>query len=353
MRAAVLRGADFHVADLPDPRPATGQILVAPRFTGICGSDLHVRASSRLVAQQAPAGQRDALPALVLGHEFSAEVVEIGPGTDTSLKPGDRIAPIPFAMTERGAETVGISAAYSGGLASLSVVVADRCFRVPQSIPDDLAALTEPLAVGRHAANLADRNRGPNLIIGCGPVGLAVLLALKAQGRGPILAADFSPERRALAEVLGADIVVDPATSSPFEHWSELGFTAALTSPLLQREIQGRPAGLNIFECVGAPGMIEQMIRNAPLHSHIVVVGVCAHVDKHTPLDAILRELTVDYSFAYRPDEFEASLRLIGEQPHAVTQLITSRRPLAQTGAAFDALASSPREIKILINPRA
>ncbi|HEX4184102.1 MAG TPA: alcohol dehydrogenase catalytic domain-containing protein, partial [Caulobacteraceae bacterium] len=185
-----MKGAEIGVMELPDPQPTSGQILVAPQFAGICGSDLHVRAAMKQMAEQTPETQRASLPGLVPGHEFSAEVVEIGPGADTPFKRGDRIVPIPFVKSGHGTEIVGLSAAYSGGLSNLSVVIADRCFRIPQSIPFDLAALTEPLSVGRHAANLANRNRGPNLIIGCGPVGLAVLLALKAQGRGPILAAD-------------------------------------------------------------------------------------------------------------------------------------------------------------------
>ncbi|MFT3729386.1 MAG: zinc-binding dehydrogenase [Terricaulis sp.] len=353
MRAAILKGGEIEIGELPDPTPKQGQVLVSPLFNGICGSDLHFREAMNQITAQTPPEQRGALPAFVPGHEFSAEVLEIGPATETDLRPGDRIVPIPFVMTDHGAETVGLSSTFSGGLATRSVVIADRCFRIPRGVAADLAALTEPLSVGRHATNLAHRNRGPNVIIGCGPVGLAVLLALKAEGRGPVLAADFSAERRALAEALGADIVVDPSRDAPYAHWNDLGFTPAPTSPLLQRNLAQQPPGVNIFECVGAPGLLDQVIKNAPMHSHVIVVGVCAHVDHHTPLDAIVRELTVEYSFAYRPDEFEASLRLMEDEPERVARLITSRRPLAETPLAFDALSSSPREVKILINPRA
>lgn len=352
MRAAIIRGGDITIEELPDPRPAAGQVLVAPRFAGICGSDLHYRETLRAMAQNTPAEQRHSLPGIVPGHEFSAEVLEIGPNTTTDLRVGDRVTPIPFAKVAHGMETVGLSPTYSGGLSNLSVVMADRTYRLPDCIPDDLAALTEPLSVGRHAANLANRNRGPNLIIGCGPVGLAVLLALKAEGRGPILVADFSAERRAMAEALGADIVINPSESSPYGCWDQLDFKASPSSPLLARASLGPPAGVNIFECVGAPGMIDQVIKNAPLHSHIIVVGVCMHEDKYTPLDAIVREVTLEYSFAYRPEEFEASIRMIADNPEQVAKLITSRRPLSETAQAFDTLASSPSEIKILINPQ-
>jgi len=352
MRAAILQGGEFSVADLPDPKPEQGQVLVSPLFNGICGSDLHTRDFSREAAAQVSADERTSLPRFVLGHEFSAEVLAIGPRTESPVKVGDRVVSLPFAKGPKGWEAIG-SQTYVGGLATRAVVIADRCYAIPKTIPDDLAALTEPLAVGLHAVNLANRNRGPNVIIGCGPVGLAVLLALKGQGRGPILAADFSPERRALAEALGADIVVDPAQTSPYAHWGDLGFTPSPISPLLEREMLRQPPGVNIFECVGARGLLDQMIKNAPVHSHIIVVGVCSHVDHHRPVQAIVRELTVEYSFAYRPNEFDASLRMIGDFPDRVAKLITSRRPLAETGFAFDALATSPREAKILINPHA
>lgn len=349
MRAAVLQGFDIVIADVPEPRPAAGQILVAPKFNGICGSDLHARAARR----EAAAHGTPPRPSLVPGHEFSAEVIEVARGTDTPFRPGDRVVPIPFAKSAHGLEIVGLSPNFSGGLAPLSVVIADRCFRVPDGLAYDLAALTEPLAVGLHAANLANRNAGPNMVIGCGPVGLAVILSLKLQGRGPIIAADFSAERRALAEAFGADIVVDPAKSSPYAHWDQIGFSPAPTSPLLEREFSGRPTGVNIFECVGASGLIDQVIKAAPIHSHIVVVGVCAHVDHHTPIEANMRELTLEYSFAYRPGEFAAALRMIDANPDMCAKMITDRLPLARTAEAFETLANMPTQVKVLIDPNA
>jgi threonine dehydrogenase-like Zn-dependent dehydrogenase len=269
------------------------------------------------------------------------------------LKVGDLITGLPFTHTHDGPQTIGISPGHGGGLATLSCIDAVRSFRIPESVPADLAALTEPLAVGLHAAGLANRNKAPNLVIGCGPVGLAVILSLSLQGRGPILAADFSAERRAAAAALGADIVIDPSTDSPFTHWDDLAFTPHTMSPLLEREFRGLPPGANLFECTGAPGLIDQVIKGAPPHSHIVVAGVCPHEEKLTPLDGIIRELTLEFSFAYRPEEFAAALKLIEVHPGKAARLITSRQPLANTEAAFDSLAKNPSEIKILIDPNA
>jgi threonine dehydrogenase-like Zn-dependent dehydrogenase len=319
-------------------------------FTGICGSDLSARKQMAALADTMP---QDQMPAIIPGHEFSAEIVGIAPGTETALRVGDRITGLPFTHTHEGPQTIGLSPGHGGGLAELCCIDAARSFHVPKSVPADLAALTEPLSVGLHAANLARRHRAPHVVIGCGPVGLSVILSLSLQGRGPILAADLSPERRAAAAALGADIVIDPTSESAFGRWSDLGLDPYPMSPLLDREFHGLPPGANIFECTGAPGMIDQVIKGAPPHSHIIVAGVCPHEEKLTPLDGILRELTLEFSFAYRPEEFAEALTMIERHPDKAARLITSRQPLANTEAAFDSLAKNPSEIKILIQPGA
>lgn len=349
MKAAVLRGKRIVIETLPDPEPRPGQLLVRPLFTGICGSDLSLR--KQMAAAQDEAGGADSLPLIVPGHEFTAEVLDTGKFTGTELKVGDVVTGLPFTVDDDGPQTIGISPGHTGGLATLSCIDAVRAFKLPGDVPADLGALTEPLAVGLHASRLADRNRGPNLVIGCGPVGQAVILALKLEGRGPILATDLSAERRAIAEQLGADIVIDPEAGSAFDHWAELGFEPRPLSPLLERDFAQLPPGANIFECTGAPGMFSQIISSVPPHSHVIIAGVCPHDQSFTPLDAVSRELHLTFSLAYRPTEFAEALDLIRQHPEKVGRLITSRRPLTETEQAFDDLAANPREMKVLIQP--
>jgi len=163
MRAATLQGRTFAVRELPDPSPAAGQLLVRPLFTGICGSDLSLRKQLAALADTLPADQ---LPVIIPGHEFSAEIVGIAPGTQTALKVGDLITGLPFTHTHDGPQTIGISPGHGGGLATLSCIDAVRSFRIPDGVPAELAALTEPLSVGLHAAGLANRQKAPNLVIG-------------------------------------------------------------------------------------------------------------------------------------------------------------------------------------------
>lgn len=353
MRALTLQGSKFAIEELPDPVPEQGQILVAPFYNGICGSDLHMRTELREAERKGD--KTGAMPKLVLGHEFSSEIVGIAPGTQTDLKVGDRVVGLPFTPLAEppGFANVGLHERYSGGTGSLCVLDAVRSFRIPDSIPSDLAALTEPLSVGQHAARLAARQKGPNIIIGCGPVGIAVLLALKDQGRGPIIAADFSQERREIASALGADLVIDPAQSSPYEGWHGIEFEPDPISPLLPREFVGTPRGLNIFECTGAPKVFQEIMAKAPAHSHIIYAGVCMHEVKHVPVEATLRELTVEYSFAYTPKDFRSAIDMIKRQADDVSRLITSCVPLARAEQAFDALTGTPKEIKVLLDVRA
>ena len=152
MRAAIMQGRAISIETVPDPTHGPGQLLVAPIFTGICGSDLHYRERA-IKAEDALAGApRDVLPAIVPGHEFSAEFIECGPDTESLFRPGQRVVPLPFTPSHHapnGFEVIGLSPTYSGGLSSLSVVDAQRAFAIPDNVPSDLATLTEPMAVTR------------------------------------------------------------------------------------------------------------------------------------------------------------------------------------------------------------
>src|SRR5262249_28085732 len=201
---------------------------------------------------------------------------------------------------------------------------------------------TEPLAVGIHAvakANIAG-NEVP-LVIGCGPVGLAVIAALKLKGLHPIVAADYSPARRGLAEKIGADIVVDPAHTQPYATWAEhAGMTAEekAARPLWQAFLPALKPAL-IFECVGVPGLIQQVFAGAPRDARIVVVGVCMEPDSAEPMLGIMKELNVQYVLGYTPDEFARSLRLIADGEVDAASLVTARIAIDGVAQAFADLA--------------
>ena len=165
---------------------------------------------------------------------------------------------------------------------------------VGMKVPDGLAArrsrrMTEPLAVGVHAvAKSRITSNESAIVLGCGPVGLACIAELKMRGIGPIVAADFSAKRRALAELLGADVVVDPRVTPAIEAWRQAD---GVRTPV-------------IFEAVGVPGMIDQAMRIAPKDARILIVGACMQEDRIHPMLGIGRELSLQFALGYEPGEF-------------------------------------------------
>ena len=210
------------------------------------------------------------------------------------------------------------------------------------------------MAVGLHAVEMA--HLAPEdvpLVIGCGPVGLAVILALKLKGAGPIIAADFSPARRALAEACGADVVIDPAAHSPYARWEELAALSASGERLPEHPLTGEPMlrpGV-FFECVGIPGVIDQMMVGAQRGCRFVVVGVCMQDDVIRPLLGITKELNLQFVLGYTPEEFAATLGHIAEGRIDVARLVTGHVGLAGVAEAFETLATPEHHCKIVVEP--
>jgi threonine dehydrogenase-like Zn-dependent dehydrogenase len=251
-----------------------------------------------------------------------------------------------------GPEQIGYSNVYPGALAERMVLQELLLLPVPDSLETNLAALTEPLAVGEHAVGLADLSPGqPCLVVGCGPVGLAVIAALKGRGHGPVLAADFSPTRRALAEAFGADEVIDPAQDSPHERWTSFGVPRTVVERMGAAMLGGSVPQPVIFEAVGVPGMLQSLIADAPPRSRIVVVGVCMHTDAIEPFVAVIKEIELRFSFGYSPAEFATTLGRLGSGVPGAELLVTSSVDLAGVPAAFDTLRTPGEHGKIMVNP--
>lgn len=341
MRAAVMSGGVITIEEVPDPIPARGQVVIAPDATGICGSDLHARVVFAELAENNP----EMVMAIVPGHEVAGEIVAIGPDTDTSLRVGDLATSIPFTPGQLAPETIGLSPIHPGGLADLVAFDATRTWALPNGMDPRLGALVEPISVAAHALAHASEE-GPLVVIGAGPIGLAIIAVASLAGRGPIIAVEPSVQRRDAAARLGADATYGPGTPI-VELLAEHGHRVATISPLLDAD----PGAATIFECVGQPEVVRSIIAEVPSHGRVVLAGACSHPVQVDPLQLTLHEATVTASFAYRPNEFRASIELVASHPDVFGQLITSDRPLEETEGAFDDLAGDPRELKILIHP--
>jgi len=362
MRAAIFRGGDLVADEMEAPKPETGQVLVKTLACGICGSDLHafhhaghmVEMSKRVGAESNMDLSRD----IVFGHEFCAEVLDNGPGTEGKHKPGTRVCSIPVAITLNGDQarthTVGYSNAMPGGFAEQMVLNEQLLLEVPNGLPTDQAALTEPMAVGWHAVEKA-RLGGDEipLVIGCGPVGLAVIAGLKIKGVAPIIAADFSPARRALAEKMGADIVLDPAETSPYKRWQDEatpeGFDPKNVLTMLGMGPKLRPGV--IFECVGVPGIIQQILEGAMRNTKVVVVGVCMETDHLEPFFGVTKETDIQFVLGYTPEEFAITLHHLAEGKIDGAPLITGKVGVEGVKQAFADLGNPEEHAKILVEP--
>jgi threonine dehydrogenase-like Zn-dependent dehydrogenase len=358
MRAAIFRNGEIVVGTLPEPEPAAGQVLVRTLACGICGSDLHARKhAQRMVELTRHFPGRtpmDLARDVVFGHEFCCEVIDYGPGTQRKFKAGTRVCSLPALLTPGGIQGIGYSNDNVGGYAEQMLLSEPLLLEVPNGLAAEHAALTEPLAVGIHA--VAKANIGGDevpLVIGCGPVGLAVIAGLKIRGLHPIVAVDYSPARRALPAKLGADIVVDPARSQPYATWAEhaaMSDEQKAARPPLQAMLPALKPAL-IFECVGIPGLLQQVFEGAPRDARIVVVGVCMETDRSEPMLGIMKELNVQYVLGYTPEEFAYSLRLIAEGQVDAASLVTASVGIDGVAQAFSDLANPERHTKIIIEP--
>jgi threonine dehydrogenase-like Zn-dependent dehydrogenase len=357
MRAAVMRDQKLLVDTLPDPEPGPGDVLVKTLACGICGSDLHaLKHGARLSQSSLEAGGNfgmDLARDVVMGHEFCAEVLEHGRETQGTLRPGTRVCCIPVLLRGGQAASVGYSNDVTGGYGEYMLLSEPLLLEVPNGLPTERAALTEPMAVGLHAVKKARlTNDDVALVVGCGPVGLAVIAALRLEGARPIVAADFSERRRELARVMGADLVVDPAESSPYESWASVAAPAegaAGTPGMFGAGPVLRPAVL--FECVGVPGILAQMMKGAPRDARVVVVGVCMEEDRIQPLHGITKELNLQFVLGYTPNEFAGTLRNIAEGAIDVEPLVTGKVGVLGVAQAFEELASPEHHAKILVEP--
>jgi threonine dehydrogenase-like Zn-dependent dehydrogenase len=227
----------------------------------------------------------------------------------------------------------------------------DRLLAAPAGVTAEHAALTEPLAVGIRSVAMARYRAasGAYVVVGCGPIGLAVIAALRADGLGPIVAADLSSARLAIAEKLGADVLVDATNDNAFAHLGDRGFTPAPLSPMLAPGTDD-DLGATIFDCVGAVGMFKRILGGAPPHSHIVFAGICGHDDTYRPMLANVKEVTVSYVLAYRPEELAIAAQRIADGKIDADSFITATVGLDEAPWAFDAL-SRAEHAKIVVDP--
>ena len=379
MKAVACQNAKLETIELPTPEPAKGQVVINVMACGICGSDLHARhhadEQADVLAEAGYDGFMRSDQRVVFGHEFCGDVADYGPKCRKKVATGTPVVALP--LIRRGAEihAIGLSAAAPGGYAEQVLAEESLMFALPNGLSPVLGVLTEPMAIGFHAVRRAEIKKGDvAIVIGCGPVGLAVISMLKAAGVRTIVASDFSHGRRELASACGADVVVDPSQGSPYEaagdrgHLKTVPAAAKLAIGTIEKlrrlpvpwyhvwraaeTLGAKPKRPVIFECVGVPGILDGVIASAPLWSRLVVVGVCMEPDKIRPAMAINKEIDLRFVVGYTPLEFRDTLQMLAEGKVNAAPIVTGTVGLPGVEAAFGALGDPDKHAKILIDPR-
>ncbi len=316
---------------LPDPTPQAGELVVRVGRCGICGSDLHMTEDAAYGCSHGD----------VLGHEFAGEVVALGRGTQ-GVKPGDLVSVIPLkscgacAHCRKGelqwCERFGLQ---GGGYAEYAVTRPNQCMKLPADLSLADGAIIEPLAVALHGVELSGLKRGDTvLVLGAGPIGLAVAFWAKRLGAAKIAVQDVAEFQRQRALEMGADLfVVDPA--------DPVGSA--------ERALGGK-ADI-VFECVGIPGLIAQAVDQLRNRGTILLLGLCTRPDTINSFAMLTKEVRLVTSAFFTRQDYLASLDALAAGALEPRLLVTDTIPLEAVPELFESLKSRTSQCKVLIAP--
>ncbi|MEU6198883.1 zinc-binding dehydrogenase [Streptomyces sp. NPDC047061] len=320
----------IEVVDVERPVPGPRDVLLRIRAGGICGTDVTFLHMGGMPARAHLGG--DLVP-IALGHEPAGEVVEAGAEV-TGLKTGDRVVVNPQDAPTGIIGCGGRYGALSEYLLIENAEVGRSVAVFPDTVPYEVAALNEPMAVSRHAVNRSQAGPDDKVVVfGAGPIGLGAAIWLKLRGVRHVVVADVIPARLEKALAVGADAVINSAEEDVTARLTELhGQSAnALGQP--------RP-GTDVFiDAAGAPAVFNTVVANARWHARLVMVAV--QKKGEIDLGGMLRsELTLVASQGYPTEIFEVTPELV-EHHERFAKLISHRVPFTDVDRAFQ-LALTP-----------
>jgi 2-desacetyl-2-hydroxyethyl bacteriochlorophyllide A dehydrogenase len=317
------------VVETERPVPGPKDVLVRIRACGICGTDTFFVQSGGT-----PYNADGSVVSLLLGHEPAGEIAELGAEV-TGLKVGDRVVVNPQGVPSG---IIGCGGAHGGMSEYLLLEDAEigRTLAVfPDTVPFDVAALNEPMAVARHCVNRSEAGPADKVVVfGAGPIGLGVTIWLKLRGVEHVVVADVIPERLQTALAVGADAVIDSATEDVTARLTELHGEAA--------NALGQPrAGTDIYiDAAGVAAVFNTTVDAAKWGATLVMVAV-QKPSEAIDLGGMLRsELTLIASQGYPTEIFEVTAEL-AEHQERFARLISHRVPFAEVARAFE-LALTP-----------
>ena len=342
MKGAYIQSGVVHVGEIEEPAPGKGQALVRTHSCGMCASEAHFLHAGQNVIDMSrryggPYAALDFARPFVPGHEYVGEVVDYGPGSKRKVKPGRRVTSVPI-MRQQGAHAViGFSHDCPGGYGELMLLDEDFILEIPADLDDDMAAMTEPLAVGLEHARRGQPTKGDvALVLGCGAIGLGVIAGLRLMGVAPIVAADFHQSRRETAIRMGADIAVDPRAMSPYAPIPSLG---------------DRRVNL-VYECVGMPGLLQQIIAGVAFEARIVMGGYCMEAEQLFVFAAQNKRLTVHFAGGEEAQDMALALRSIADGRIDVRPWLGARIAVSGVADAMAQMSGPLAPVRTVVDPR-
>lgn len=339
MKAACYRSIHqpLELIELPTPSPKAHEILIRVRACGICGSDIH--------ASEAEWTPND----IVMGHEFAGEVAVVGSSVNR-WKVGDRVVPLSqvscgqcqFCLAGDNSNcaklrVLGYDQEYNGGYAEYICVGEHDALLLPDTLDFDEGAAIEPLAVGLDAVRRARLTTNESvLIIGAGPVGLAVANFAKHFGATHVVVAEYNTQRLALAKEMGATATIDANENTD-------------TIAAYERLTGSKPSV--IFEVVGVAGMIQRCIEMAEPKTRIVVVGVCQKADSFEPSQCTLKSLELIFPYGYSLQDYQQILTLMVQGRINVKPLISHHINLEALPEMFERMRKPTDQCKVIVEP--
>ncbi|XP_033124071.1 sorbitol dehydrogenase-like [Anneissia japonica] len=292
LSAVLRRKGELVLEDTPIPKPGKNEVQIRMQRVGICGSDVHYLQHGRIghFIVEAP---------MILGHESSGIVSEVGEGVE-HLRVGDRVAIEPgvpcrmcsFCKDGRYHLCPDVifcaTPPYHGSLRRYYTHAADFCFKLPDHVSLEEAALLEPLSVGVHACKRAGITLGQTVLIcGAGPIGLVSMLSAKAMGAAEVVMTDLDEKRLAKAREMGATYTVKVDSKDP---------------KIVAKNVEGALGGMPdvTIECSGAEPSVQMAFYGTKSGGVVVLVGLGPNEMATLPIvNAALREVDIRGVFRY------------------------------------------------------
>lgn len=336
---------DIRLENIEEPVAKKDEVKLKVEWCGICGSDLHEYTAGPIVIPlDSPHPLSGEQAPVVLGHEFSGQVVEVGEGV-TNVQVGDRVTVEPIYACEECepckqgkynlCEKMGFYglAGGGGGFSEYASVPKHMLHKLPETVSYEQGAFVEPAAVALHAVKESKFQVGDKAaVFGTGPIGLLVIEALKAVGATEIYAVELSEQRRQKAEELGA-IAIDPANGDVVEQIQKLS-----------------NGGVDVaYEVTGVPPVLIQAIHSTKFNGETMIVSIFETEVSIHPLDILMKERTISGIIGYR-DVFPAVIELMSRGYFDADKLVTKRIKLDDViSEGFETLLNEKDQIKILV----